>query len=49
MKSNEVRTTVEQPESINGNVKNLCKRMKMKYKGGHFYFQNSTLPLITKC
>jgi hypothetical protein len=48
MKSNEVGTTLKHPETINGNVKNLSKRMKMKYKGEcHFYFKNLTLPLIT--
>jgi hypothetical protein len=42
MKSNEVGTTLKHPETINGNVKNLSKRMKMKDKGEcHFY-------LITK-
>jgi hypothetical protein len=50
MKSNEVGTTLKHPETINGNVKNLSKRMKMKDKGDkgdkgecHFY-----LPLITR-
>jgi hypothetical protein len=44
MKSNEVGTTLKHPETINGNVKNLSKRMKMKDKGEcHFYL----LPLIT--
>ena len=33
MKSNEVGTTLKHPETINGNVKNLSKRMKMKDKG----------------
>jgi hypothetical protein len=48
MKSNEVGTTLKHPETINGNVKNLSKRMKMKDKGEcHFYFKNLTLPLIT--
>jgi hypothetical protein len=47
MKSNEVGTTLKHPETINGNVKNLSKRMKMKDKGEcHFYFK--TLPLITR-
>jgi hypothetical protein len=46
MKSNEVGTTLKHPETINGNVKNLSKRMKMKDKGEcHFYL---TLPLITR-
>jgi hypothetical protein len=40
MKSNEVGTTLKHPETINGNVKNLSKRMKMKDKG--------ELPLITR-
>jgi hypothetical protein len=40
MKSNEVGTTLKHPETINGNVKNLSKRMKMKDKGEcHFYDQ----------
>jgi hypothetical protein len=33
MKSNEVGTTLKHPETINGNVKNLSKRIKMKDKG----------------
>jgi hypothetical protein len=46
MKSNEVGTTLKHPETINGNVKNLSKRMEMKDKGEcHFYFKNLTLPL----
>jgi hypothetical protein len=32
MKSNEVGTTLKHLETINGNVKNLSKRMKMKDK-----------------
>jgi hypothetical protein len=45
MKSNEVGTTLKHPETINGNVKHLSKRMKMKEKGEcHFYL----LPLITQ-
>jgi hypothetical protein len=49
MKSNEVGTTPKHPETINGNVKNLSKRMKMKDKGEcHFYFKNLILPLITR-
>jgi hypothetical protein len=49
MKSNEVGTTLKHPETINGNVKNLSKRMKMKDKREcHFYFKNLTLPLITR-
>jgi hypothetical protein len=44
MKSNEVGTTLKHPETINGNVKNLSKRMKMKDKGE---CHNLTLPLIT--
>ena len=30
MKSDEVGTTLKHPETINGNVKNLSKRIKMK-------------------
>jgi hypothetical protein len=57
MKSNEVGTTLKHPETINGNVKNLSKRMKMKDKGSDillylsfssFYFKNLTLPFITR-
>jgi hypothetical protein len=49
MKSNEVGTTLKHPETINGNVKNLSKRMEMKDKGEcHFYFKNLTLPLNTR-
>jgi hypothetical protein len=33
MKSNEVGTTLKHPETINGNVKNLSKRMKMEGVG----------------
>jgi hypothetical protein len=44
MKSNEVGTTLKHPETINGNVKNLSKRMKMKDKGEC----HLTLPLITR-
>jgi hypothetical protein len=33
MKSNEVGTTLKHLGTINGNVKNLSKRMKMKDKG----------------
>jgi hypothetical protein len=40
MKSNEVGTTLKHPETINGNVKNLSKRMT-------FYFKNLILPLIS--
>ena len=32
MKSNEVGTTLKNPETINGNVKNLSEMMKMKDK-----------------
>jgi hypothetical protein len=46
MKSNEVGTTLKHPKTINGNVKNLSKRMKMKEC--HFYFKNLTLPFITR-
>jgi hypothetical protein len=44
MKSNEVGTTLKHPETINGNVKNLSKRIKMKDKG-NATFKNLTLPL----
>ena len=46
IKSNEVGTTLKHPETINGNVKNLSKRIEMKDKGNtNFYFKNLTLPL----
>jgi hypothetical protein len=49
MKSNKVGTTLKHPETINGHVKNLSKRMEMKDKGEcHFYFKNLTLPLNTR-
>jgi hypothetical protein len=51
MKSNEVGTTLKHPETINGNVKNLSKRMKMRSEPlsfSSFYFKNLTLPLITR-
>jgi hypothetical protein len=50
MKFNEagLGITHKHPETINGNVKNLSKMMKMKDKGDcHFYFKNLILPLIT--
>ena len=48
MNSDEVGTPLKHPETINGNVKNLSKRMKMKNKGNaNFYFKNLTLPLMT--
>jgi hypothetical protein len=37
MKSNEVGTTLKHLETINGNVKNLSKRMKMKDKGEYHH------------
>jgi hypothetical protein len=38
MNSDEVGTPLKHPETINGNVKNLSKRMKMKNKGNaNFY------------
>ena len=49
MKSNDIETTLKHPESINGHVKNLSKRMKMKDKGKcQFYFKNLILSLTTK-
>jgi hypothetical protein len=33
VKSDEVGTTLEHPETINGNVKNLSKKIKRKDKG----------------
>ena len=48
MKSNEVGTTLKHPETINGNVKNLSKRMKMKDKGEILKHKFLTLPLITR-
>jgi hypothetical protein len=38
MKSDEVGTTLKHPETINGNVKNLSKRIEKEEKGEcHFY------------
>ena len=48
MKSNEVGTTLKNPKTINGNVKNLSKMMKNNFKFSSFYFKNLTLPLITR-
>jgi hypothetical protein len=50
MKSNEVGTTLKHPETINGNVKNLSKRMNilLYLSFSSFYFKNLTLPLITR-
>ena len=39
MKANEVGTTLKNPKTINGYVKNLSKRIKMKDRG-----KNLTLP-----
>jgi hypothetical protein len=44
MKSNEIGTILQHPETINGNVKNLITGDKGEC---HFYFKNLTLPLIT--
>jgi hypothetical protein len=44
MKSIEVGITLKHPETINGNVKNLSKRMSFS----SFYFKNLILPLITR-
>jgi hypothetical protein len=41
IKSDEVGTTLKHPETINGNVKTLSKRIKRKDKGN-----DKTLPLI---
>ena len=47
MKSDEVGTTLKHPETINGNVKNLSKRIENESKGEcHFYFKNLILPLL---
>jgi hypothetical protein len=47
MKPDEVGTTFKHPETINGNFKNLSKRIKRKNKGNvNFYFKNLILPLI---
>jgi len=41
MKSNQVGTTLKHPRTINGYVKNLSKRIKMKDRGKvNFYFKN---------
>jgi hypothetical protein len=44
MKSSEFGTTLKHPETINGNVKNLSKRMKIKDKGDC----TNLTPLITR-
>ena len=47
MKSDEVGTTLKHPETINGNIKNLSKRIEKKDKGNdNFYFKNLILPLL---
>jgi hypothetical protein len=46
MKSNEVGTTLKHPETINGNVKNLSKRMEMKDKGECHFYLNETIQKI---
>ena len=38
MNSDEVGTPLKHPETINGNVKNLSKKMKMKNKGNVISF-----------
>jgi hypothetical protein len=35
MKSDDVGTTLKHPETINGNVKNLSERIKMKCQQGN--------------
>jgi hypothetical protein len=40
MKSKEVGTTLKHPKTINGNVKNLSKRIKMKKEMPTFTFNN---------
>ena len=41
MKSDEVGTTLKHPETTNGNVKNLNKRIENESKGEcHFYFKS---------
>jgi hypothetical protein len=47
MKPNEVGTTLKHPETINGNVKNLSKMMKMKDKR-ECHFKNLILQLISR-
>ena len=43
MKSNEVGTTPKHPKTINGNAKNLSKRMNMKVnEERQFYIKNFT-------
>jgi hypothetical protein len=48
MKSNEVGTTLKHPETINGNVKNLSKRMKMKEKGECTFTRRNTMHKYTR-
>jgi hypothetical protein len=56
MKSKEVGTTLKQPETINGNVKNLSKRIKRKDKEMSTFTspysesvpRSATLPTVTR-
>jgi hypothetical protein len=43
MKSNEVGTTLKHPETINGNVKNLSKRVG-GIEGGNIFYSLLTFP-----
>jgi hypothetical protein len=47
MKSNEVGTTLQHPETINGNVKNLSNIL-LYLSFSSFYFKNLILPLISR-
>ena len=45
MKSDEVGTTLKHPETINGNIKNLSKKIEKKRKENvNFYLLGNTSP-----
>jgi len=47
MKFVEVGTPLKHPGTINGDIKNLSKRIENeRYKECHFYFKNLMLPLL---
>ena len=49
MKSDEVGTTLNHPKTINGNIKNLSKKIEKKREENvNFYFKKSILPLLTR-
>ena len=45
MKFDEAGTTLKHPETFNGNVRNLSKRIENEREGEyHFYFKNIIFP-----